>query len=127
MTSDDGKKESVSAADRRVASRHSTVKFVWYRVLSLESDGEDFPSEGISKTCDISETGIGLHAPRALPVGRIIFLEIATTEFNLSAIGKIIYSRPTTEGYHRVGVHLTIIPPNDRLLLMRHFKSHDEG
>ena len=126
MTSDDGKKESVSAADRRVASRHSTVKFVWYRVLSLESDGEDFPSEGISKTCDISETGIGLHAPRALPVGRIIFLEIATTEFNLSAIGKIIYSRPTTEGYHRVGVHLTIVPPNDRLLLMRHFRSHDE-
>ena len=126
MTKDEGKKESVSAADRRVASRYSTVKFVWYQVLKMESDGEDFPSEGISKTCDISETGIGLHAPRALPVGRIIFLEIATTEFNLSAIGKIIYSRPTTEGYHRVGVHFTIVPPNDRLLLMRYFGNHEE-
>ncbi len=125
MSSDEGKKASVSGADRRIASRYSTVKFVWYRILRLESDGENFPSEGISKTCDISETGIGLHAPRALPVGRMIFVEIATTEFNLSAIGQIVYSKPTAEGYHRIGVHFTIVPPNDRLLLMRHFGSHD--
>jgi hypothetical protein len=125
MSSDEGKKESVSATDRRIASRYSTVKFVWYRILRLESDGEKLPSEGISKTCDISETGIGLHAPRALPVGRMIFVEIATTEFNLSAIGHIVYSKPTAEGYHRIGVHFTIIPPNDRLLLMKHFGSHE--
>jgi hypothetical protein len=127
MSSDEGKNESVSAADRRIASRYSTVKFVWYRILKLESNGENFPNEGISKTCDISETGIGLHAPRALPVGRMVFVEIATTEFNLSAIGKIIYSKPTTEGYHRIGVHFTIVPPNDRLLLMRHFGSHENA
>jgi len=126
MSSDEGKKESVSAADRRVASRHTTVNFVWYKVLRLESDGEKFPNEGISKTCDISETGIGLHVPRALPIGRVIFVEIATKEFNLSVIGKIVYSKPTIEGYHRVGVHFTIVPPNDRLLLMRHFGSHEE-
>ena len=126
MTSDEGKKESVSTADRRVASRYSTVRFVWYQILKMDSDGENFPSEGISKTCDISETGIGLHAPRALPVGRIVFVEIATTEFNLSAIGKIVYSRPTPEGYHRIGVNFTIVPPNDRLLLMRYFGSHEK-
>jgi hypothetical protein len=122
MTGDDGKKDSVSEGDRRVAIRHITVKFVWYKVLPQESDGEDFPNEGISKTCDISETGIGLHVPRGLPLGRQIFIEINTKEFNLSAVGKIIYSKATMEGYHRVGVHFVVIPPNDLLLLKKHFK-----
>jgi hypothetical protein len=87
---------------------------------------EKLPNEGISKTCDLSEIGIGLHTPQALPIGRMIFVEIAMQEFNLSAIGKILYSKPTTEGYHRVGVRFTIVPPNDRMLLMRHFGSHEE-
>jgi hypothetical protein len=26
------------------------------------------------------------------------------------------------EGYHRVGVHFVVIPPNDLLLLKKHFK-----
>lgn len=126
MSGDDSKKDSVLEGDRRVASRHTTVKFVWYKVLPLESNGEDFPNEGISKTCDISETGIGLHVPRGLPNGRQIFIEINTKEFNLSAVGKIIYSRATMEGYHRVGVHFLVVPPSDRLLLAKHFGKNEK-
>lgn len=125
MSGDDGRNDRVSEGDRRVATRHITVKFVWYKVLPLKPDGEDFPNEGISKTCDISETGMGLHVPRGLPIGRQIFIEINTKEFNLSAVGTIIYSRATMEGYHRVGVHFIVIPPNDRLLLSKHL-SRDE-
>lgn len=122
MTGDDGKKDSVSKGDRRVAARHITVKFVWYKVLPSELNGEDFPNEGISKTCDISETGIGLHVPRGLPVGSHIFIEINTRNFNLSAVGKIVYSKATMEGYHRVGAHFLVIPPNDLLLLKKYFR-----
>ncbi|MBN2496115.1 MAG: PilZ domain-containing protein [Deltaproteobacteria bacterium] len=124
MSQDDDTRAYGSGRRPGVATRYPTVNFVWYSILDDESDGEELPSEGISKTCDISASGVGILVPRPLPVGKRIFLEVATKEFNLSAVGRVVYSKASMEGYYRVGVQFMVIPPNDRLRLARHFRSN---
>jgi len=120
--------EKVERADedrRQAAVRYTTVNFVWYQVLSDEIGKEQSKFEGIAKSCDISVSGVGLLVPNGLPVGRMVFIEIATKTFNMSAVGKIVYSNPTEGATQRVGIQFLVVPPNDRLLLVKHFGSHE--
>ena len=112
---------------RKIATRYTTVNFVWYQVLGdLDAVQEDVV-EGIAKSSDISTSGVGLLVPTGLPVGRLVFLEIATKTFNLSAVGKVVYSNLLEGGTQRAGIQFLVIPPNDRLLLLKHFGSHGES
>jgi hypothetical protein len=110
--------------DARAAVRHPTINFVWYQLIAGQADEVQKPVEGIAKSSNISTTGIGLLVTFSLPPDGIIFVEIATKEFNLSAVGRIIYSKPTEGSYHQVGIQFLAVPPNDRLLLLKHFGSH---
>jgi hypothetical protein len=112
---------SIRSAERRITKRHSLVRFVWYKVLSNEFDQLESSLEGISKSCDISETGVGLYATSHIPVNTPVFLEIATLKFNISCIGKVAYSRQSEKNYFRIGVRFVLLPPNDRILLVEHF------
>ncbi len=121
------KKEILGTRDRREATRHILVNLMWYKILDDES-GETGPSgEGISKSRDISETGVGIYVTRPMPVGKNIFIELAVKDFSLSALGKIVYSTPTSDGYHRVGIKFVVVPPKEHLLLIKRFGKVGRG
>ena len=104
----------------RAERRQAIVHFVWYRVLvDVEAPQADDSRCGIARSCDLSARGLGLFTSRALPAGELVFLEIATSDGNLSAVGKIVHSREVEPGVHRVGIRLLIVPPNDRPTLAR--------
>lgn len=112
-----------SGIDDRVATRHLTINFVWYKIIEDEEDSER-QDEGISKSSDLSETGVGILMTRLIPKGKKVFIEIATKNFNISAVGKIVYTKYEEEGFYRVGIQFIVIPPNDLLLLKKHFGRH---
>lgn len=99
----------------RQTHRQQVVRFVWYRLL----EGEGSEAEGVGRSCDISVGGVGMITPRPLPLDALVFLEIATREFNLSAVGRVRHSAPADGDTHRVGVSFVVVPPNDRVLLKR--------
>lgn len=121
MTAHKDREASIKSEERRITKRHSLVRFVWYKVIDKEFNQLESSLEGISKSCDISETGVGLYTTSHIPVNTPVFLEIATLKFNISCIGKIAYSRPSENNYFRVGVRFVLLPPNDRILLIEHF------
>lgn len=121
MTVNNDREASIKSEERRIAKRHSLVRFVWYKVLTNEFDQLESSLEGISKSCDISETGVGLYTTSPIPIGTPVFLEIATLKFNISCIGKVAYSRQSENNYFRIGVRFVLLPPNDRILLVEHF------
>lgn len=124
------KKESFSSPpndERRITRRIPLVRFVWYKVLDRELDEVERSLEGISKSCDISETGVGLYTTQHIPIGTPIFLEIATKRFNLSCIGKVAYSRNADGKFFRIGIRFVLLPPNDRVLLIEHFVKDKEN
>ncbi len=114
-----GGPSSASDMERRVATRHPLVHFVWFKLIEDDQAKTQDSPEGIAKLADISETGVGLHVTTPIPVGKTAFIEIVTKKFSLSCIGQIVYARKANEKYHRIGIHFTIVPPNDRLLLSR--------
>jgi len=122
----DKKKQAVLASpvDRRRAVRHPTVLFVWYKILVEDPDPPEH-FEGVSKTCDISSSGVGVFTAWLLPVGKKVFLEIVTKEFNLSAIGRVVYARKIKDGYFRVGIEFEVMPPNDRTLFDNYYKENE--
>jgi len=118
MRPEDKKTTGPQGIENRAATRHITVNFIWYKII----DGEEKESiEGISKSNDISETGVGMLVTRLIPNGKRVFIEIATQKFNISAVGKIVYSKYEGEGFYRAGVQFLALPPNDLLLLKKHF------
>jgi hypothetical protein len=121
MTVNKDREVSNRSEERRIAKRHSLVRFVWYKVLTNEFDQLESSLEGISKSCDISETGVGLHTTSPISIDTPVFLEIATLKFNISCIGKVAYSRKSENSYFRIGVRFVLLPPNDRVLLVEHF------
>ena len=99
----------------RETHRQQVVRFVWYRLL----EAEGIEAEGVGRSCDISVGGLGMYTSRPLPQDALVFLEIATRDFNLSAVGRVRHSSPAEGDTHRVGVSFIVVPPNDRVLLKR--------
>jgi len=105
------------SSDPRVAARQELVRFVWYSVISEQAGAEQSAAEGLSRTCDISQTGIGLWTITPLPPGASVFLEIALTTFTMSAVGKVMNGNVDQDGWYRAGIQFRVVPPNDRLRL----------
>ncbi len=120
MSAAEKKTTGPSGIDNRLATRHPTVNFIWYKIIDGSDDGKQ-PVEGISKSSDISESGVGMMVTRLIPKGTTVFVEVATRDFNISAVGKVVYTKYEGEGFYRAGVVFLAIPPNDLLLLKKHF------
>ncbi len=130
MTRDSHKKPFEEGSDRRKRRRVPYIKFAWYRTVhdtSMGSEEDPDSLEGISRTCDISRTGIGIVVARPIAVGTLVFVEIATDQTNLSGIGKVMNSARIQSGMHRVGIHWLVVPPNDELLLGQMCEEDDQG
>ncbi len=121
-----GPPAGISDDERRRAARYALVHFVWFKVLKEETDSTGDSLEAICKISDVSETGMGLYATVAVPVGKRAFFEIVTRHFSLSCVGRFVYSSKANERYYRVGVRFSIVPPNDRLLLSQYFAGEPE-
>ena len=111
--------------ERRQAARHPIIDFVWYKIIDENMEATDIESEGVSKMCDISRTGIGIYVTRKLPLHKLIFIELAANRIRLSAVGQIVNVREINEGSYRMGIRFLIIPPNDRLAMAKFWK--DDG
>lgn len=109
-----------SAGEQRQAPRHRTVKFAWYKALD-----EGVEIEGVAHSCDLSRGGIGLYVSHELPSNAKVFVEVSTGEFSLSAVGKVAHVRKAKEGYFRIGISFVVVPPNDRILLDRLFRTEE--
>jgi hypothetical protein len=102
--------------NQRRAKRHTLVRFVWFRIID-EYDAQDAPLEGIAHSCDIARGGIGVVTAHPYPLGTRLFVEIATRDRSISAVGEVVHSMPTRDENYRVGVRFVVVPPNDRILL----------
>jgi len=111
--------ENTAKTEGRRAERHSCVKFAWFRRIDETTSESSGAEEGIARSCDLSETGVGLIVPAALPVGARVFIEIVTTAGNLNFIGRVMHCRERDEGCFRAGIHMEIVPPTNRATLMR--------
>ena len=123
MSSDDARTK-VPGREKRTSVRYHAVDLTWFKTLGVHSEAS---TEGISKMCDLSEAGIGLHLTQPLPVGELIFIEIASGKLSLSAVGRVMHQRETARGRYRIGVHFEVVPPNDRMALAKYFAKRDEA
>lgn len=111
--SDQPGKLDPTADERRRASRAVLVTFAWYQII--REAGTDQPGEsGISQSCDVSESGVGLLTARPLEPGARVFLELSTSVGSLSAVAEVANCNGTSDGRYRVGLRLLVIPPSDR-------------
>jgi hypothetical protein len=99
-----------SPANRRTAARRPYVNFVWYRALTTSED------EGVARSCDVSQSGIGIVTPRALEVGTLLMLEVVTSAGNLSAVARVQHTRDSAGDCFRLGLEIVTMPPTDRSL-----------
>jgi hypothetical protein len=111
--------ETAAKGEGRRAERRTCVKFAWFRRIDETTDEPSGAEEGIARSCDISETGVGLIVPAALPAGARVFVEIVTTAGYLNFIGRVMHCRERDEGCFRVGIHMEIVPPTNRATLMK--------
>jgi hypothetical protein len=103
--------------EHRELPRSSFISFIWYKRLG---DGAaEAPAEGLARSCDISEAGVGLVTPREIPAGALIFVEIATPEGGVSAVGRVMHSRALGNGAYRLGIQLEVVPPTDHAILAK--------
>jgi c-di-GMP-binding flagellar brake protein YcgR len=117
MSSNENNRNEPSGHERRSSPRVPLVRFIWYKVIKEEQQANEESREGISRMCDLSRTGVGIYVTQPIDAGKRVFLEVATTKENLSALGQVVNTRPTDDGLYRVGIHFIAIPPNDRLAL----------
>lgn len=120
-------------AQRRNA-RYRYVRLAWFHrlddatyedVLPVDASddgadrGEEAPTEGMARSCDISKSGVGLVLTRPLPVGERIFLELVCDDGSVSLIGRVVHCSRRPDGFWRTGLDIEIVPPTDRLTLSR--------
>lgn len=117
------KTESGNAVDRRRARRYAYRQLVWFKILEETADRTGDSVEGVSRSCDISTSGLGLISSVPMPVGKNAFLEIPAKGFKFSAMGTIVYSHRTEDDLHHVGIRFSVIPPNNRIDLDRLIES----
>ena len=130
MIRDSQESPIAKGSDRRQNRRANYVKFAWYGTVhdaSIGSEEEPDCPEGISKTCDISSTGIGIQVADPIALRTLVFIEIATDQANLRGVGKIANSWQVQSGLHRVGIRWLVVPPNDQLLLGQLSGEDDQG
>ena len=107
-----------SQHESRRARRQSFITFVWYKCVGADGQHDAEGEEGLARSCDISEGGLGLVTSRPLPTGARLFVEITSRLGSLSLVARVTYCRPgSSAGTHHVGLDVEIVPPNDRKTL----------
>ena len=103
--------KQLSVDERRVAARYEFAAFAWYKRID---DAAEASEEGVARSCDISETGVGIVTARALPVGAKVFLKIIAAGASVSAIARVMHCRALENGNFRLGLEVFCVPPTDR-------------
>ncbi len=99
--------------NNRRAPRRSFVHFAWFqRIDSSEAE----PAQGVVRSCDVAEKGVGFLATQPLPRGARLFLVLVSPMGRVSAVGTVAHCRLAETGYHRIGVAIDIVPPTDQAI-----------
>ncbi|MDH5673405.1 MAG: PilZ domain-containing protein [Myxococcales bacterium] len=105
-------------SEQRSHRRRGFITFAWYKCIAAaaaDADADADPTlEGLARSCDISEQGVGLITARALPEGAAVFIEIASKVGGLSLVARVKNCRTESDGRHRVGLSIEVVPPTDR-------------
>ena len=96
------------APSSRRQERYRYITFTWYH--SAMSD-RDNPEEGIARSCDISEQGLGMITARPLPQGGGLLVAMVSRFGNLTVYGRVMFCMPLGEESFRIGVHVDCVPP----------------
>jgi hypothetical protein len=92
------------------------VSFAWYKRIDDEARESE---EGVARSCDVSQDGLGLVTTRVLPVGSRVLVELITETGNLSVVGTVRHCSPREQEQVRIGVFVEIVPPTDKLTWRR--------
>jgi hypothetical protein len=105
--------ESRDQDEHRAEPRHGYVHFAWYkRIDSSEKDGE----EGVARSCDVSEGGVGMITSRPLPAGARLFIELICRDGRVAAIGTVAHADEAGNGCYRIGIRMEIFSPSAQLV-----------
>jgi hypothetical protein len=106
-------------ASGRVHRRYRKATLVWYCAIDPNSSAE--PAEGIGSGFDISRTGLGLTAPKPIPLGARLLVHVRCREFEVTAVTKVVRLRMVDPTLYEVGLHFVAVSPDQRALMGRVF------
>lgn len=98
--------------DQRRTPRHEYINFGWYK--RIDSGARD-AEQGVARSCDVSDSGVGMILTRPLPKAAQLFLELIGRAGSISAIGTVMHCADVGNGCFRVGIRIDSIPPTDEL------------
>lgn len=101
-----------AGADQRAAARHEYINFAWYKRID---DGAQEQEEGVARSCDVSESGVGMVVTCRLPSAARLFLELISRAGSISAVGTVMHCADVGNGCFRIGIRVDSIPPTDAL------------
>jgi hypothetical protein len=119
------KRATEADPEQRRAARHVFITFAWYKRID---DAALHDEEGVARSCDVSEDGVGIVTSRPLPVSARLFLELIAGTTRLSALGRVVHSAVLPNGHFRLGVRIESVPPTCKLAWQRlidHESRHD--
>ena len=100
------------AQNKRAAPRHEYINFAWYKRVD---DGANELDEGVARSCDVSDAGVGMVVTRPMPGAAKVFLELIGRAGSISAVGTVMHCSDLGNGCFRVGIRIDSIPPTDEL------------
>lgn len=101
--------------ERRLHCRFHKASVGWYYVL----DGDDAAREGLASGFDISRNGIGIVTARVMTLGTRILFHMRTRGEQLTGIMRVMRCRSISIDEWEVGLHIEILPPDQRELIRR--------
>jgi hypothetical protein len=102
--------------EQRRAARHSLVSFAWYKRID---EGADDDEEGVARSCDVSEGGVGIVTVRAFPTNARVLLELIARGSRITALGRVMHSAALPNGNFRIGIRIENVPPTCNLSWQR--------
>lgn len=98
--------------EQRHAVRHSFITFAWYKRID---DGAADEEQGVARSCDVSNDGVGMVTTRNLPLNAYLFLELIAGGSRISALGRVKHTAAMANGHFRVGIRIQSVPPTCKL------------
>ena len=95
----------------RSAPRFDFITLAWFKRVDAEASESE---EGIARSCDISEAGVGAILTRRLPVGALVLLQLVTRDTKVCAVATVVHCAQLDDGRFRVGLQVGCVPPADR-------------
>lgn len=104
--------ETTKGLDKRQKPRHEYINFAWYKRVDNAAEESD---QGVARSCDVSDGGVGMIVTRPLPEAARLFLELISRAGRISAIGTVMHCADAGHGCFRVGIRIDTVPPTDEL------------